>query len=160
MNIDKVKMDAAWKRRDMNELFHCFRQLGNFMSRKFQIKYSDRDDFESTALETAFKGIEKFNPTKGSHAFSYFYKIYYISFIYQLRKKKNGLKAKYSHISLDYDAAIRTYLDQEMSTQFNTVYSIGGKNYSQEEVNRILKENKGMSRKKLRKVLEDYVIVV
>lgn len=160
MDIDKQKMEDAWHNRkdpkQLNILVECFRQMADYMSARFKIRHDRADDFKSEAMITALKGIEKYNPNKGSHAFSYFYKVFYISFMYQLRKQKISRKSNYRHISLNWDVNVRRHLEDEMqdNSEGETFYQVNGKSVDIDTVKALIE---GKSRKNAKIILEDYL---
>jgi len=159
MNINKDEMEYAWNNRkdpkQLNILMECFRQMAQHMANRFKIKPDRMDDFKSEAMITALKGIEKYNPTKRSRAFSYFYKVFYISFMYQLRKQKISKKSNYRHISLNGEEVVSRHLEDEIQKEMGqTFYQVNGRSVSIDTVKALIE---GKSRKNAKIVLEDYL---
>ena len=92
MNINKEEMSIAFDRRNetfyKNKLIHFFNQMSNYFANKFAIRYESREDIKQEAMIVAFKALDKYDKSKNSTPFSYFYKVFHIAFLYHLRKQK------------------------------------------------------------------------
>ncbi len=98
MNIDKAEMTLAYMNKDDPKYFNKFigfiDQIGNFCVRRLKIDPNYRDDVKQIAVEHAYRKMDHFDPTCGSAAYSFFYKVILRRCLYELRdmnKKKNRM---------------------------------------------------------------------
>ena len=105
LNIDKTQMELAYANRSnpaqYRELIHYFEQMSEHFVKKFGIKSNVRDEIKQEALIVAVKAIDKYDPSKKSTPFSYFYKVFHTAFLYHLRKMKNKSDKRVQTCSLD-----------------------------------------------------------
>jgi len=92
MDINKQAMEYAWLHKDeeryMNELMGYFNQLAHYFANKFKIRSWLREEFMQESTIYAIKALDKYQPSKKSTPFSYFYKVFYTGFLYLMRREK------------------------------------------------------------------------
>ena len=161
MNIDKKKMDIAWKNRDtdpkaMIELVGYFKEMAEYFARKFGINSYYRDDYISESLDQAQRALKNFQLGKSS-TYSYFYKVMSNSYRYSLRRdgrKRDKMPNMCSFDELSnmasgkaydngYSLADPTSVDEESSGQV----LFQGQQYQQEDLIALVKEGKSLARK-------------
>lgn len=153
MNIDKQAMAYAFKHRAetkyMNELVGYFEEMAKFFANHFKISSWHRDDFISEAKIYAYKAIPKYDVKKKSTPFSYFYKIFYIGFLYLMRKE--NMRVKNGPHICSYDAFSNSVNeDNEMEfprSSEESHFVIEGKSYEKDRVAAALKEAKRLAKK-------------
>ena len=105
MNINKNEMTMAFIDRQnpnsLNKFIGYLDQLANHCVLKLRVNPYNREDVKQVAVEHAFKKMDLYDPTTGSAAYSYFYKVIYMRCLYELRAERQK-KSKAPHIcSLD-----------------------------------------------------------
>lgn len=92
MDINKQAMEYAWHHKDeekyMNELMRYFDQLAHYFANHFKIRSWLREEFMQESTIYAIKALDKYQPSKKSTPFSYFYKVFYTGFLYLMRREK------------------------------------------------------------------------
>lgn len=105
MNINKQRMEYVYKNRHIkkneNELMDYFFQIARRHANHLKIDYNIREDYIQETVSTAIKSLEKYDPTKNSKAFSYFYKVIYMRFLWLLRRDNNKKKRRPATSSFD-----------------------------------------------------------
>lgn len=98
MNIDKNEMTLAYMHRDDPKYFRKFigfiDQIGEFCVGRLRIDMNYREDVKQIAVEHAFRKMDHYDPTTGSAAYSFFYKVILRRCLYELRdinKKKSRM---------------------------------------------------------------------
>lgn len=136
MNIDKQEMETAYLNRQdpsaMRELLGYFDEMADYFGKKFGIRYPDREEIKQEAMMVAVKAIPKYNPTKKSTPFSYFYKVFNVAFMYHLRKQKMKADRRPKTCSIDAFSNLGTefpaFVDED------EMVTVGGHNYLKEEL--------------------------
>ena len=152
MNIDKTEMAYAWDNRSdpeqYNKLLGYFQEMVDYFANYYHISYALRDDFKQEGLITAFKAIEKFDPSKKSSPFSYFYKVISIAFLYWLRREKQKKDARPAVCSIEKLENTLTDDRSDIETQYEDKYiEIDGKTYEKDKLLAAVKEAKSLTRR-------------
>ncbi len=161
MNIDKKKMDEAWKNRNkdpkaMFELMGYFNQMAEYFARKFGINSYYREDYISESLDQAQRALSNVNLDK-STTYSYFYKVISNSFRYSLRRdgrKRDKMPSMCSYDELANMASGHAYeegyhladpvsLGEEDSNQV----MFAGQQYNRDDLIALVREGKTLARK-------------
>lgn len=135
MNIDKKEMERALINRKKDpkaerELMDCFFQMAQYHVQRLKVDYKIREDYIQEAVSAAYKNLEKYDPSRGSTAFSYFYKAIYMTVLYNLRRDNNKRKRGPAFSSFDLveptvdDENSQILLDEEKS---DSIVQINGK---------------------------------
>lgn len=106
MDIDKKEMEQALINRKNDpqaerKLMDCFFQIAQYHVQRLKVDYKIREDYVQEAVSAAYKNLEKYDPSRGSTAFSYFYKAIYMTILYNLRRDNNKRKRGPSFSSFD-----------------------------------------------------------
>lgn len=92
MNINKKAMDMLYNQRQdpekMQKLLENFYEMGSQIAHHFDIPYSMRADYIQSAVILSWRKLDKFDPIKNKHAFSYFYQVIRRDFMDNMRKAK------------------------------------------------------------------------
>lgn len=83
------------------ELIGYFFQMARYHCQRLKIDYNVREDYIQEAVSLAYKKSDKYDPSKNSAAFSYFYKVIYITILYALRRDNNKKKRGVTFSSFD-----------------------------------------------------------
>lgn len=153
MNIDKQKMATAFDRRaepEYNqELMGYFEQMSNYFAGKFAIKMSDRDDLKQEALIVAVKALEKYDTTKKSTPFSYFYKVFHVAFMYHLRKQKMKKDRRPVTCSIENYTNLSSG-EYEVIDHEDEIMTVNGKTYNRNELFSMVKEGAKLAKKAMK----------
>lgn len=135
MDIDKQRMEHAYINRNKDpqaqrKLIDYFFQLAQYHARRLKVDYKVREDYIQDAVAQAYKKVDKYDPNRGSSAFSYFYKAIYMTIIYELRRDNNKRKKGPSFSS--FDLIEPTINDENYETMLNeeepeSIIQINGK---------------------------------
>lgn len=156
MYIDKEDMELAYYERSnpdqYNKLLDYFDQMTDYFTRRLKVKNSLKDDYKQEALIHAVNSIEKYDPSKQSTAFSYFYKVIYMAFLYQLRKTKNKNDRRVKTCSLDIYDNIQNEdaFKYDEFEDLNDFFMIGQESFSNHDIQNRIKEAKKHARKLLK----------
>ena len=160
MNIDKQAMETAWNNRHdvvyMNELMSYFDQMAHYFANKFKIRSWFREDYIQESTIYAIKALEKYQPSKKSTPFSYFYKVFYTGFLYLMRREKMRAdkRPKFCSYEAFSNSLSRDNLEYEDShfaapsgDEEETFIYINGVCFEREAVKEAVKEAKKLKRK-------------
>lgn len=136
MNIDKNDMSYAYANRHIKthyeQLIRYFEEMSNYFSRKFGIRYPDSEEIKQEAMIVAVNAIDKYDITKKSTPFSYFYKVINVAFMYHLRKQK--MKADRRPKTCNIDAFSDIGTDFEEFENDNEIISVNGRNFEKSDL--------------------------
>lgn len=155
MDIDKKKMEQAFLNHDKDisaqkELIGYFFQMAKYHCQRLKVDYSIREDYIQDAVSLAYSKTGKYDPAKNSAAFSYFYKVIYMSILYSLRRDNNKKKRGITFSSFDLieptidDDRYEALIPEEES---DTLVNIDGNVMKRDVVVRAVKEAKKIYRK-------------
>jgi len=92
MNIDKKQMDILVSKRNdpdkMRELLKNLYEMSSQIAHHFDIPYNKRDDYIQSAVIRSWMKLDKYDPKRNSHAFSYFYQTIRRDMMNNMRKEK------------------------------------------------------------------------
>jgi len=92
MNIDKKEMDQLVENRNnpknMEKLLSHLYEMSSQIAHHFDIPYSKREDYIQSAVIHSWKKLDKYDPKRNSHAFSYFYQTIRRDMMNNMRKEK------------------------------------------------------------------------
>jgi DNA-directed RNA polymerase specialized sigma24 family protein len=149
MNIDKTRMEYVYNNRNIreyeNELITYFFDIAKHHANRLKIDYSIREDYIQETVSTAIKSIEKYSPAKNSKAFSYFYKVIYMRFLWLLRRDHNK-KLRRPNISsfdlLEASVPDESYADFQYNEEQEEYIEIAGKIMPKREMVEAVKKAK------------------
>jgi DNA-directed RNA polymerase specialized sigma24 family protein len=106
MDIDKKRMEQVFKDREKDpkaqrELIDYFFQLAHYHASRLKVDYKVREDYIQDAVSVAYKKSHLYDSSRGSTAFSYFYKAVYMTILYDLRRDNNKKKKGPAFSSFD-----------------------------------------------------------
>lgn len=148
MEIDKKRMEQAYINREKDpkaqrELIDYFFQLAHYHARRLKVDYKVREDYIQDAVSVAYKKADRYDPSRGSSAFSYFYKAVYMTILYDLRRDNNKKKRGPAFSSFDLieptinDENSEILLDEEKP---DIMVEVNGRVMNRVEVIRAVKE--------------------
>lgn len=127
----------------------CFIKIATHLSYKANfINYTFKDDMISDGIENCLTAVAKFDPEKSTNPFAYYTQIIYFAFIRRIQKEKKQQATKYELIkNLDIDELITQ--DQDSGEFTNQFLEYLKRQLDQNEVNKIIKDNKIEEKKDL-----------
>ena len=170
MNIDKQLMEQAWMDRSdprsMTILMGYFDEMAHYFANKFKIKSWYREDYIQESIIYAVKALDKYQPSKKSTPFSYFYKVFYTGFLYLMRREKmkddkrpkfcsyEAFSSSLSRDNLDYEDNQGLAAPEEDEESF--IY-IDGRCFEREDVKIAVREAKKLKNKGVEKSNDELV---
>ena len=127
----------------------CFIKIATHLSYKANfINYTFKDDMISDGIENCLTAVAKFDPEKSTNPFAYYTQIIYFAFIRRIQKEKKQQATKYELIkNLDINELITQ--DQDSGEFTNQFLEYLKRQLDQNEVNKIIKDNKIEEKKDL-----------
>jgi len=127
----------------------CFIKIATHLSYKANfINYTFKDDMISDGIENCLTAVAKFDPEKSTNPFAYYTQIIYFAFIRRIQKEKKQQATKYELIkNMDIDELITQ--DQDSGEFTNQFLEYLKRQLDQNEVNKIIKDNKIEEKKDL-----------
>lgn len=161
LNIDKKKMDLAWKNRDkdpraMYKLVDYFQQMAEYFARKFGINSYYREDYISESLDQAQRALTNFNLEKSS-TYSYFYKVMSNSFRYSLRRdgrKRDKMPRMCSYDELSnmvpdvvYEESYQLIDPSSLHEEDTNMVIFNGQQFNKDDLVALVREGKNLAKK-------------
>ena len=110
---NEERVQIALKEGDMDTLFFNVNNLANYLGNTKQfIGNWGMDDLKQTAIERVLKKYHLYNISKG-RSYSYFYKVVYMSFIYDIRERTRRAEQSWKYNALFIDTELIYHCDPE-----------------------------------------------